>query len=586
MSEKQNNIEEETNVMETPVKKGNSSEKVSLVHSVAFKIILLVAAVLVVSIVVVSSMLVSKSKSIIQSSVHSHMKYVAAAERDLINVGGGGKTTTDYNLLDEYLGDAKIEGLSSSYAYLVSSDGTMLYHPKKEKVGAPVENDVVKKLVAEIEAGNTPEDDVVRYLYKGEWKYAGYAITPDKCILVVTADESDAMSEITAITLFAVIAAIIIAIICLVIAYFVAKMIVGPIVKITEIISATARFDFRRNPASESLCKRSDETGMMARAVADMRRNLRKMVGDIDDAGNIISSNVNLLQDVTGVVNTMCTDNSATTEELAAGMQETAATAESIYANIGYMKTGAKDIIMLSENGDALSDEISQRAEQMRVNTNRAVQETQETYDSVSVRSAEAIKDSKAVDKINELTETIMAISEQTSLLALNASIEAARAGEAGKGFSVVASEISNLANQTSSSVGDINNIVHEVNIAVEKMTECLSEMTDFLEKKVLVDYRNFSDVSVQYSKDAGIFKESMNDVHTSITNLVESITLISDALSGINSTVGESTLGVTDIAEKTSDMVTRTSETTDLVEKSLTSVNELKNIVSEFTLE
>jgi methyl-accepting chemotaxis protein len=51
----------------------------------------------------------------------------------------------------------------------------------------------------------------------------------------------------------------------------------------------------------------------------------------------------------------MCTDNSATTEELTAGMQQTSATAESIYANIGYMKTGAEDIQALSEAGDTLS---------------------------------------------------------------------------------------------------------------------------------------------------------------------------------------------------------------------------------------
>ena len=56
--------------------------------------------------------------------------------------------------------------------------------------------------------------------------------------------------------------------------------------------------------------------------------------------------------------------------------------------------------------------------------------------------------------------------------------------------------------------------------------------------------------------------------------------------MSGITSTVGESTLGVTDIADKTEDMVTRTSETNELVEESLQCVEKLKSIVGEFVIE
>ena len=50
------------------------------------------------------------------------------------------------------------------------------------------------------------------------------------------------------------------------------------------------------------------------------------------------------------------------------------------------------------------------------------------------------------VQHIEELTNTIIAIANQTSLLSLNASIEAARAGENGKGFAVVAEEVRKLA--------------------------------------------------------------------------------------------------------------------------------------------
>ena len=559
-------------------------DKVPFINSIAAKIMLLVFVCLVITVTVCTLILVRKAKSEITGVTMDYIEYVAKSERDLLNR----KTPTEANaeFYKNALGSVSISTISGSYAYLVAEDGTMLYHPTESKIGQPVENEVVKTLVSQLQSGTTPEDGVARYYYKGSYKYAGYAITNKNNILVLSADEDVALAPMNRVRNIGILVAVIMLVISLAGAYAMSIIIVRPIKQITEILDKTSKFDFRHNPNSPKLCARHDENGIMARAVAGMRASLRRMVASIDEASTKINGNVDMLEDVTNVVNSMCTDNSATTEELAAGMQETAATTESIYANIGYMKTGAEDIQALSEAGDTLSREVMDRAAELREKTINATNRTKEKYESVRMRSDKAIEDSKAVEKINALTDAIMAISSQTSLLALNASIEAARAGEAGRGFAVVATEIGNLANQTSTTVADINNIVSEVNGAVSNMSGCLSETGAFLEETVLADYAEFAQVSEQYNDDAVKFKESMNDVHESIVNLTDSISKISDAISGITSTVGESTVGVTDIAEKTTNMVSRTSETSGLVEESKNCGGQLQDIGGEFQMD
>lgn len=194
----------------------------------------------------------------------------------------------------------------------------------------------------------------------------------------------------------------------------------------------------------------------------------------------------------------------------------------------------------------------------------------------------------KAAEQIEEATDKTKEIdgySKRQQILALNASIEAARAGEAGKGFAVVATEIGNLANQTSQAVADINNIVQEVNVAVTNMSECLTETTVFLEETVLQEYNEFKDVSVQYHQDANVFKESMGGVKDAIDSLGQSVDLIVDSISGINETVHESTIGVTDIAEKTSTMVEKSAESFDTVKECRTFVEKLHEMVDKFIL-
>ena len=91
-----------------------------------------------------------------------------------------------------------------------------------------------------------------------------------------------------------------------------------------------------------------------------------------------------------------------------------------------------------------------------------------EIRDSMSLLVDAIRKVGEASKEITGITSLIANISEETSLLSLNASIEAARAGEAGKGFSVVATEISKLAQNTASSVEEISQLIDQVDGLVD----------------------------------------------------------------------------------------------------------------------
>lgn len=498
--------------------------------------------------------------------------------------------TADYDKLikidyDELIGKIEMSGVAGSYAYMVNPDGIMLYHKTPEKIGEKVENAAVTGIVNDIKAGKKVENGAVAYEYKGAEKVAGYAFTKAGNIVVVTADKDVMMAAVDEMRNVLITYGVICVVLSVLVVVFFTTFMMKGLSQLVPVINKTADFDFTEDAAEEKLSKRADEIGMISKALGKMVEALRDVVGSINEAGNSIDLNVDDLQSTIQNVGSMCEDNSATTEELAAGMEETAATTSTIASNVENVRDNARGIGNLADQGTDLSRNVSDRATELANTTDTASKKTINMYESVKVKSEEAIVASQAVEKINELTGTIMSISSQTSLLALNASIEAARAGEAGRGFAVVATEISNLATQTSEAVGDISHIVEEVTLAVGKLSECLTETTNFLESNVLSDYAEFGKVSEQYKNDADTFGNSMAEIKSSIETLNDEIASIVDAIGGIDTTVNESSTGVTDIAEKTTEMVNDAADSVTKVNACKDAVKTLNDIISKFQL-
>ena len=491
------------------------------------------------------------------------------------------------SILEGLIGGIKLEHCSTSYAYAVNHEGVMLYHPTPEKIGQPVENAAVKSLLEQLKTGAVPEPGVIEYEFKGAMKYAAYYIQPmSKNILIITVDEDDIYTPINNTTLKAIIIIVVAFVILAVIMAFAAKTLLRPIGVLTEILEDSARLDLRHNDKSQKVVYRRDEIGIIGRDIGSLRKVLRTVVGEIGGSEEHLSDIINQLKDTTVKLNDNSADNSATSQELAAGMQEAADSTDAINANVTTMVQNANQINELSEQGAQHAVEIKNKAEGIRRDVQSSISTAKSIFEDVKRQSDEAIEQSKAVDKINELTEQIRSIASQTNLLALNASIEAARAGEAGRGFAVVAEEIGHLATQSSDTVNGINDIVAEVHTSVNNMSGCLTKTLDFIDNNAMADYAKFDEMAEGYASDASDFEENMTSIHQAVAELSSSINDVSDSISGMNSTINESAKGVTDVANKTTDIVSLTADTEQIVDQTEQCSEDMKAIVSRFQMD
>lgn len=490
----------------------------------------------------------------------------------------------DFDQIAGYVDSASV--FDSGYAFIVNAEGSVLYH-KEIATGtdlAAVNNGelaAVKDFLAN--AGN--EGETLEYSYNGNKKYLAFSELDNGMKLVLTAPVSeinanaDSLSKIILGFMFLGI------IVSVVLGIFISGTIANPIKKLTGVIKQTSQLDFHQNEEIGRLAKRQDETGAMAQAVREMRGVLRGMVADMERIKDSLQKNMKSLDDVMKENNAISEDNSATTQRLASGMQETSASATLIVSDISAIQNNVTGVRDMSEKEQEEAKEIMARAQTLRDNTSASNSKTMQIYASMKQQTAEAVEKSKVVAKINELTDNIREISSQTNLLALNANIEAARAGEAGKGFAVVATEIGKLASQTFETVDGINEIVTDVNGAVNSMAECLKVIMGFLEETVVPDYSAFQEVGNQYEEDAQTFADCLQQIYSEISELNVKIDSIAETIGNVNDTIAESTEGINFIAEKSGEAAAATVSGYERLNESEKDLEVLKGLIDKFTV-
>ena len=518
--------------------------KVSFFHSIKFKILMLVFGTVFSSVVICIATAVPLARSSMLNRTESYMEdlvYIAgeSLERDVAALGHD--EVMNPEALERHLGNVKVRGMNSSYAYLVSRDGTMVYHPTADKIGQLVENDAVKLLMGEISRGNRPETDVIRYNFNGVIKYAAFYISKDmNHILVVTGDESEILRAVRTLTVNSCIGGVIVLFLCNIIGFIVALKLVKPIERTTKEAARLAELDFTRDETKKSILRRErrDETGVMNHAISVLQQELAMVAANINQQCEKLNTSAgHMAQSVEETLNTVEQVEKAV-NEIADGAtsqaQETQTATEQIIVMGNLIEQTDAEVESLRENARKMRDAGEQAMEILEA----LGQVNQQTKDAIAVISKQTDVTNESALKIKTAVDIITDIAEETNLLSLNASIEAARAGEQGRGFAVVAGQIQKLAEQSNESAQQITGIIElliqETQRSVETMTN-VKEVIDKQDENVTLTERAFGDVkdgithSIEGIRAVSGRTKELDEARVKVVDVVQNLTAIAE---------------------------------------------------------
>ncbi|GGW33122.1 methyl-accepting chemotaxis protein [Vreelandella hamiltonii] len=220
-------------------------------------------------------------------------------------------------------------------------------------------------------------------------------------------------------------------------------------------------------------------------------------------------------------------DLSRRTDNAASSLQQTSASVEQITSTVAHTAASAQE-----------ANKLSHAASEVAKNGGQVVSNVVTTMEDIS----------QASNKIGEIVTLMNSIAFQTNLLALNASVEAARAGEHGRGFAVVADEVRKLAGRSSDAASDIQKLIEDSQARVNNGTTLV--------------------------RDAG---STMHDI-------VEHITRVTDVLEEINAATSEQSDGIKQVNIAVAELDRMTQENAAMVEESTTAAEHLKEQANHLT--
>ena len=248
--------------------------------------------------------------------------------------------------------------------------------------------------------------------------------------------------------------------------------------------------------------------------------------------------------------------------------------------NAEYIRSVGENMSMISENLrtlNSMSSEIEKllkHSDEITAENNSSLSVAEDGMKQIYACTDESMRIisglAKQSKQISDIAKTIEDISQNTDILAINASIEAAHAGEAGKGFAIVAGEVATLSAKTKSAAQQISSIIalftQNIKDAVSSMEQNFTLTQDGMDNMSLIkeSAEKLGQSNSEISKNVGHIAElisnvakngdevtnRLNGVSQNITNNYASISSVSETIRKNSESIAMMSSMVKDIRE------------------------------------
>lgn len=375
-----------------------------------------------------------------------------------------------------------------------------------------------------------------------------------------------------------VVLVIICAVIAILLGLYISFGISNPLQRVVSLMGKVEDGDLTVSSTLEG----KNEIGRLVKSFNEMTKNIRGLINDTRHTSDKVLEDVDIINEVSQQSYSSARQVSQSVETISIGAQDQADEAQS---NAEVMELLAERIGSVNNNIKTVL-ESAREIENTSKNTGKIVSDLNEKSDVTTSMSTKIKKDinnlnDKAV-KISNIVDLIDGISEQTSLLSLNASIEAARAGAVGKGFGVVAEEIKELAEQTSDATKTIAVIVEEILAESQNSVEEVEKANEIFEEQ---------NEAVQKTEKA------FQEIISLLSSITEEVNGVSDAIEEINeykekavddimsiSSIAEQAAGSTEeVTAASEEQVSLSDKITNMANDLDSTVNDLKKTLEKF---